>query len=163
MTLQRILCPIDIYDSCAETLRFASELCLSSSAELHVLYVVEDFVIPGIGIQLSLVNISSDIEYRTAQNIIVNIISRFVSSSLTAHSIIRRGNTPFQIIHEALEKNIDLIILSRKNRTMTEELLFPSVTDAVIHRAPCATLVIPQESSKSVEETAVREYDWNER
>lgn len=48
----------------------------------------------------------------------------------------------FQICQIAQEKNVDLIIIGRKGHNTIAEALLGSVSNHVLHHAPCAILVI---------------------
>ncbi|AFY55250.1 universal stress protein UspA-like protein [Rivularia sp. PCC 7116] len=52
------------------------------------------------------------------------------------------GNTGSQICRIAQDLNVDLIILGRKGHNAIAEALLGSVSNYVLHHAPCAILVI---------------------
>ena len=144
MTWQRILCPTDINDASIEALRTASELCLSASASLYVLHIIEDLVVPGMGVQLSFGREIPRSEYQSERKKIKQLLQQHISKSVTAHILVDRGEAAEQIVHEAVTRSIDLIVLSRSKRNIVEELLFPSVADTVFRHAPCPVLLVPR-------------------
>ncbi|MGF1481369.1 MAG: universal stress protein [Cyanophyceae cyanobacterium] len=52
------------------------------------------------------------------------------------------GNTDRAICDLARDQNIDLIVLGRRGRKGIEEMLLGSVSNYVVHHAPCSVLVV---------------------
>ncbi|MDY7021104.1 MAG: universal stress protein [Cyanobacteriota bacterium] len=61
-------------------------------------------------------------------------------------SIPSRGNPGQQICETAEEWNADLTVVGRKGRTGLEEAFLGSVSNHVVHHAPCSVLVVQHES-----------------
>lgn len=69
---------------------------------------------------------------------------RAAKENIPCETIMHVGGQPHEfIIHEAKEKNIDLIVMGTHGRTGLEKLLIGSVAERVVGHAPCAVMVTP--------------------
>jgi nucleotide-binding universal stress UspA family protein len=59
------------------------------------------------------------------------------------------GHPAQQIIHSAIKKKVDLIILGHQTKKTFGQWLLGSVPDRVVHHAPCSVLVVKTESGLS--------------
>ncbi|MBI2429320.1 MAG: universal stress protein [Ignavibacteriales bacterium] len=163
MNFQRILCPLDVHDPDIAAVQTAVDLCNSRSGILYILYVIEDIAGSGIGEQFSFYQKPSPTEYKAIRKTIVGILSHHVPESIKTIPVIHRGHVAHCIVDEARQKAVDLVVLSRRKRSVAEELLFHSAADAVIRNAPCPVFVIRRSSHESiVQQSAALEYQWME-
>jgi nucleotide-binding universal stress UspA family protein len=69
---------------------------------------------------------------------------RAAKENIPCETIMHVGGQPYEfIIHEAKEKNIDLIVMGTHGRTGLDKLLIGSVAERVVGHAPCAVMVTP--------------------
>jgi len=69
---------------------------------------------------------------------------RAAKENIPCETIMHVGGQPHEfIIHEAKEKNIDLIVMGTHGRTGLDKLLIGSVAERVVGHAPCAVMVTP--------------------
>jgi nucleotide-binding universal stress UspA family protein len=73
---------------------------------------------------------------------LASFVSRAAEAGVTAASDYRVGNPGKQISAIAKEWGADLIVLGRRGRKGLSELLLGSVSNYVIHHAPCSVLVV---------------------
>jgi nucleotide-binding universal stress UspA family protein len=64
------------------------------------------------------------------------------AEQVQVETLLKEGHIVQEIIRTAKEGNFDLIIIGGRGLSKIRELLLGSVTDGVIHHAPCPVLVI---------------------
>jgi nucleotide-binding universal stress UspA family protein len=69
---------------------------------------------------------------------------RFPGSEIDLTTKVVIGNPPQVIVETANEWRADLIVIGSHGRGFWKRMLLGSVTDAVVHHAPCSVLVIRQ-------------------
>jgi nucleotide-binding universal stress UspA family protein len=70
--------------------------------------------------------------------------AKATKENIPCETIMHVGGKPYEfIIHEAKEKNIDLIVMGTHGRTGLQKLLIGSVAERVVGHAPCAVMVTP--------------------
>lgn len=79
-------------------------------------------------------------------------LSQFQQQAEAAHvrqvsADVRTGQAGDRICETASDIAADLIVVGRRDRSGIEEFLLGSVSNHVVHNAPCAVLLIPQEES----------------
>ncbi|UIE38070.1 universal stress protein [Leptodesmis sichuanensis] len=80
------------------------------------------------------------------QHCLENLRSRHVAmcdAGISADIGLPAGNPGYQICEMAQKWGADLILLGRRGLTEQEDYLINSVSNYVLHHAPCAILVIP--------------------
>ncbi|MDI3280184.1 MAG: universal stress protein [Bacillota bacterium] len=60
----------------------------------------------------------------------------------TPEVILRRGDPASEIVAAARERNVDLIIMGARGLGKIAELLLGSVSDRVLHLAPCPVMIV---------------------
>lgn len=139
--IKKIICPIDFSISSFAALKAATDLAMQYSAELYLVHVVGP---PHCGLMLS----KSEYEWcrkrelSLTKMLLRKAIKDRVSKYLTAHSIIRRGDSADQIVQTASKKKADIIVMATHGRTGLKHMVFGSVTDKVVSNAPCPVLII---------------------
>lgn len=70
--------------------------------------------------------------------------NKSAEENVPCETIVHIGKNPHElIVREAMERNIDLIVMGTHGRTGLKKLLLGSVAERVIGHAPCAVLVTP--------------------
>lgn len=141
--IERILVPIDFSGTEDAALGAARDLAVAWTAELDVLHVLEETVMPAFyaaGIT-SLRQLDPEIPSR-CQAEMQRRLARLgdVPRAVTTH--VREGKVAHEIVAFARERNSDLIILATAGRTGVERLLLGSVAEKIVRLAPCAVLVV---------------------
>lgn len=70
------------------------------------------------------------------------VIERFEDTKLNVETAVIIGNPKELIVEEAQKWNADLIILGSHGYGFWERMLLGSVSNAVVHHAPCSVLVV---------------------
>jgi nucleotide-binding universal stress UspA family protein len=137
---QRILVATDLSELANNAVHYAHRLAEGINAELHVLYVarsVEEMVdrLPVTGV----VDPATPPDEQT----------EWLAGLLGERGSIRRveavrvgSDVAHTIVQYAVKTGIDLIVMATHGRTGLSHLLMGSVTESVLHEAPCPVLVL---------------------
>lgn len=144
LPFKKILWPTDFSDPSLEALHVASEMASRFSAELYVMHVVSSLPVVSApsgptGFDVSLYE--EELQ-EFAENSIREIIGKKIPKNIKTHSIITSGHAVDEIIREADEKKIDLIVLATHGETGWRHLIFGSVAEKVVRMAPCPVLTV---------------------
>jgi len=147
LTLQRILCPIDLSESSRQALIYAKALSSWYESPLTVLHVCVDLPVfemasPfGHSASTTVVIEESQIAERRAA------VRTFVWSTVGADSaeiVVREGtDAKDEILKEAGTDGASMIVMGTHGRSGIDHVLLGSITERVLHKAPCAILVVP--------------------
>lgn len=144
MKIKKILCPVDFSDNARYALDYACEFARMHGAGLEVLHVmipppsaIPDFApMPAFPEEL----LKQYEETCRAE------LDRFLEKERECGiplTIALRYETPFLgIIHEAHEKEVDLIVMGTHGRTGLRHALMGSVAEKVVRKAPCPVLTV---------------------
>ena len=81
---------------------------------------------------------------KEADRILEKAKNKAAEENLSCEKIVHIGKNPHEfIVREAVERDIDLIVMGTHGRTGLKKLLLGSVAERVIGHAPCAVLVTP--------------------
>jgi len=84
-------------------------------------------------------------EEKEALEYLDTVKTRAIQKGISYHTILRQGKEPYQLItDEAVEKNVDMIVIGRRGRGGLMKVLMGSVAAKVIGHAPCKVLVVPR-------------------
>lgn len=139
---KRILCPVDFSDSSNRALAHAAALARWYEAQLTLLHVVPTFdpmqVPAELGVPVQIVNPMTREE-------IIGQMRPFLERagvSSEAQLIAEAGDASTTIIDQALTTRADLIVIGTHGRRGFKRLLLGSVTETVLHEAPCPVLTV---------------------
>lgn len=131
--VKKILTPTDFSDTANRALTYACELAEKFSAQLYLLYVIKEPV-PYHGYDLE------------PEEEITEKMSRLPgepwSEKLRIERIVRMGPPFLEIITEAHEKQVDMIVMGTHGYGPIKHMLIGSVAERVVRRAPCPVLTI---------------------
>jgi universal stress protein A len=149
--IRRILVPTDFSESAENALNYAlclNKLCHAEILLLHVFELPE--YISLLSEQPTLSPEKSDEVLEEAKKRAVAKLEDAVARRADEGSIIITSlaiGVPFEeIVKFAVEKQIDLIVISSHGRTGLMHLLLGSTTERVVLRAPCPVVVVNQKS-----------------
>lgn len=137
--VNRILVPIDFSEF--SPLPVAVEMARAYGAELDLLHVIEESVLPTIygveplspGAPLYIQRTEGALEKLLAETGVADIVSR---------QHVRIGHAPRRILEFADERRVDLIVLGSHGRTGLSRLLIGSVAEKVVRLAPCPVFTV---------------------
>lgn len=145
--IRRILVPIDFSVHSKNALKYAIPMAQQFGASLHLVYVVEPTIYPadlGFG-QVVLPGVEDELRQKGAAEL-ESLIAREIRGVVEATSVVRTGNPHHEILEEAGEKNVDLIIVATHGHTGVEHMLFGSTADRVVRHAHCPVLTVRPEA-----------------
>ncbi|MBW1727306.1 MAG: universal stress protein [Deltaproteobacteria bacterium] len=141
MEIKKILCPVDFSEISANALEYAVFLASHHHAELLLLHVVEhlhEFEHYQI-LVFTPQELSEKMEEHAYEAL--NKLAEPIKETLKVETVIRQGKAFVEIIKEATEKDMDLIVMGSHGRTGISHMLMGSVTEKVVRKANCPVLV----------------------
>ncbi|MHB8906614.1 MAG: universal stress protein [Melioribacteraceae bacterium] len=140
--IRNILAPIDFSDYSKNALKYASQFAKEFNAKLYLIYVVEPMIYPADFSMGQIAIPSTDVDLHARAEEELNNLAKTIDPSLKVETTIRTGKPFVEIIEEAKEKDIDLIIIASHGHTGVEHLLFGSTAEKVVRKAPCPVLTL---------------------
>jgi nucleotide-binding universal stress UspA family protein len=147
--LRSILVPIDFSVHSKNALKYAIPLAEQFGASLHLVFVVEPTVYPadlGFG-QVVLPGIEEELREKGAEELQA-LIEREIGARVPATCVVRTGSPHQEILTEAEEKNVDMIVVATHGHSGVEHMLFGSTADRIVRHAKCPVLTIRPEVEK---------------
>jgi universal stress protein A len=145
--IRSILVPIDFSAHSKNALKYAIPLAEKFRASVHLVYVVEPTVYPadlGFG-QVVLPGVEDELREKGADEL-EQLILREIGGTVKATSSVRTGSPHQEILREAEEQGVDLIVVATHGHSGVEHILFGSTADRIVRHAKCPVLTIrPQE------------------
>ncbi|MCX6167801.1 MAG: universal stress protein [Ignavibacteriales bacterium] len=140
--IKNILAPIDFSDYSKNALKYASQFAKEFNANLYLIYVVEPMIYPADFSMGQIAIPSTDVDLHARAEEELNNLAKTIDPSLKVGTMIRTGKPFVEIIEEAKEKDIDLIIIASHGHTGVEHLLFGSTAEKIVRKAPCPVLTL---------------------
>lgn len=152
MEFKKILVPVDFSSHCKLAVKYAVAIARKFGGKLFLLYVSYD---PEPA--LSRVHIPNYEEFRQnllekAAEDLADFIPPDLRKGLEAEEIVVEGVPHDEIVRQARNKEVDLIVMATHGRTGLSHVLMGSVTEKVLRHAPCPVLAIRNPQGKFKEE-----------
>jgi len=144
--LRSILVPIDFSQHSKNALKYAVLLAEKFDASLHLVYVVEPTIYPadlGFG-QVVLPGVEEELRDKGEEELQA-LIQREMGRRVKATATVRTGNPHQEILREADEKGVDMIVVATHGHTGVEHMLFGSTADRIVRRSKVPVLTIRPE------------------
>ncbi|MCB1191504.1 MAG: universal stress protein [Leptospiraceae bacterium] len=138
--IQKILVPIDGSDSSKKALEMAAAFAQKVKGELTILEVIEDFG-PLPGYYEAVPEGVSRLKWISEQRF-EKVHPMLENSSIKWKRIVEEGYAADKICEIAESGNFDLIIIGNRGLSAVARFLVGSVSDRVIHHAPCSVMVV---------------------
>lgn len=144
----QVLTPIDFSDNAATILKAAAYVAGTFKAELHLVFVVQNFedysgfFVPPV----NLPNLEEEL-FASAQQQMDAFVAEHKQDCLNAGvtsvtSKVLAGDVGEEVVKYADQKNIQLIVMGTHGYKGLERIMFGSVAEKVVKTAPCAVLTI---------------------
>jgi len=146
VSVNHILLPFDFSIHSKNALRYAVLMAKEFDASLHLVYVVEPTLYPadlGFG-QVVLPEVEDDL-VEEGEKQLLSIIKDHIGKDVQATSVVRRGKPHQEILQEAEERKIDLIIVPTHGHTGVEHILFGSTAERIVRNAKCPVMTLRPE------------------
>jgi len=151
VSFRNILVPVDFSPSSERALEFGCTLAAQFSADLHLLYVKEDFhyVFPEPGMPAYGTG-----EFLAQQNAIAAAKLAALppgtwDAQLDISRVEREGTPHAEIVNYAKQEDIDLIVIGTHGRSGLSHLVLGSVAEHVVRSAPCPVFTVRGTASDS--------------
>ena len=140
---KHILCPVDFSESSTRSLAHAAALARWYEAQLTLLHVVPTFdpvqVRAELGVPVQIVDPVPREEVLREMRQLLNRAGFSADAHLAAAEA---GDASTTIVDQALTTRADLIVIGTHGRRGFKRLLLGSVTETVLHEAPCPVLTV---------------------
>ncbi len=145
LDIRSILAPTDFSEHAQVAVRYACSLAARFDAELHLLHIMPDIVMP-VGPDPSLITAVPpefyvETEARSREALVRSLDSCDVPPTRTKHEV-RWGDAVDGIVNYSAEQEIELIVISTHGRTGLSHVLLGSVAERIVREAPCPVLTI---------------------
>jgi nucleotide-binding universal stress UspA family protein len=141
--IQRILCPVDFSDHSRRALDYAVTLARWYSAKLTLFHVYQVVPLAPMVPEL-LPGLALGPEYRHS---LLRELERFAKpatdEAVPLEVVVAEGPAGTEIVERAKADDCGLIVLGTHGRSGLERFMLGSVTERVLHRAPCPVLTVP--------------------
>jgi nucleotide-binding universal stress UspA family protein len=144
--IERILCPSDFSDFAERALRRAASMARWFEAKVTVLHIVQPvpWIAPGAAWAAGIV-VPQDLLRPVRDDLakaLENFVAAFRGEGVTLETRLDDGDPARQIEAVAEALPADLVVMGTHGRSGFQRLLLGSVTEKVLHRAPCPVLIV---------------------
>jgi len=112
-------------------------------AAIHLVYVVEPTIYPadlGFG-QVVLPGVEDELREKGGTEL-QSLVRKEIGEGVKSSWKVRTGNPHQEILREAEERGVDLIVVATHGHSGVEHMLFGSTADRVVRHANCPVLTI---------------------
>jgi nucleotide-binding universal stress UspA family protein len=140
--IRKILLPVDGSERSREAVRYAISLAKQTKASLHLLNVVEEQVVS--------LSSEKDISFflNSAVANLLEVENEIKEQGVPVSKAAKIGNPATEIVKEAEETGVDLIVMASHGRTTLQSALLGSVSTAVIHQEQAIPVLIVRQGVK---------------
>lgn len=147
LEIPSILAPTDFSEHSKGAVRYACGLAARLNAELHLIHVIPDVVVP-VGPDPSLITAVPP-EYYTesearSREALAHIIEPGWERPEVIHQEVRWGDAVDGVAGYASDLQIAMIVIATHGRTGLSHVLLGSVAERIVREAPCPVLTIRQ-------------------
>ncbi|MGN5118071.1 universal stress protein [Aeromonas sp. 55A] len=141
-SIKTLLCPVDFSQMSRAVLDYAVFMAQSHQAQLKLIHVVDQ--LHGFDsykiLHMTAVEITHEME-RQARTQLKELVATL---PIPATFDIRFGRAADEIVIQAKEDEVELIVMGSHGRSGISHLLVGSVAESVVRHAPCPVLVVRQ-------------------
>ncbi|MGY3852864.1 universal stress protein [Aeromonas aquatilis] len=141
-SIKTLLCPVDFSQMSRAVLDYAVFMAQSHQAQLKLIHVVDQLY--GFDsykiLHMTAIEITHEME-RQARTQLKELVATL---PIPATFDIRFGRAADEIVIQAKEDEVELIVMGSHGRSGISHLLVGSVAESVVRHAPCPVLVVRQ-------------------
>jgi nucleotide-binding universal stress UspA family protein len=143
LVLARILVPIDFSPHSKDALRYAVSLARRFHASIHLVYVVEPTIYPAdLGFGQVVYPVFEDELIEKGNQELRNLLKDEVGTATGSTAIVRTGKPHQEILLEARERKVDLIVMATHGHSGVEHMLFGGTAERIVRHAKCPVLTV---------------------
>lgn len=139
-SIKTLLCPVDFSQMSQSVLDYAVFMAQSHQAELKLIHVVDQ--LHGFDsykiLHMTAVEITHEMERQAKTQLKELVATLPIPTSFE----VRFGRAADEIVIQAKEDKIDLVVMGSHGRSGLSHLLVGSVAESVVRHAPCPVLVV---------------------
>ncbi|GGI77697.1 universal stress protein [Shewanella gelidii] len=142
MRTRQILCPTDFSETASHALKYAIEMANFYKVGFRLLNVIEqpygdeNYQILAITPEELAENMEEDAAARMR-----DILSE-LNSDLPIETVLRHGSPATQILEEAKDSDVGMIVMASHGRTGLSHFLHANVAEEIVNKAACPVLVV---------------------
>lgn len=141
-SIKTLLCPVDFSQMSRAVLDYAVFMAQSHQAKLKLVHVVDQ--LHGFDsykiLHMTAIEITHEVE-RQARAQLKELVAGL---PMAATFDVRFGRAADEIVIQAKEDEVDLVVMGSHGRSGISHLLVGSVAESVVRHAPCPVLVVRQ-------------------
>jgi len=143
IAITRILFPTDFSDDAHHALAYAKSIADDYGAELCLLHVVEDIVVPTyFGAQQAPVYISTADLEAAAEKELNKLLPPDEQTQYRARHLLRRGVPYLEILAAAHDEQCDLIVMGTHGHSGLAHVFLGSTAERVVRKSPVPVLTV---------------------
>lgn len=132
----------DFSENANEAFQVAKDLAVQYGANLHIVHVLVTLTSPEPDFFMSSETASEKGGGQSAQDLMENLYVKELPKDQKADIHFLSGYPATEIIQLAKEKQADLIVMGARGETGLTHVLFGSIADRVVRKAPCSVLAV---------------------
>ena len=142
--IRTILCPVDFSANSEHALEYALALAQAYHAELVLLHVVQPatYGVDPIGAGVALPSLMTKEMNDAALAQLRELTARVQPRYALVSPLLITGVPFLEIIHQARERQVDLIVMGTRGRSGLSHILIGSCAERVVRKAPCPVLTV---------------------
>lgn len=141
--MKKILVPVDLSHASTILLQYANTIAEKFGAKLIFLFVVEDlYSYSGLPVEIRLDPFDEDYKSYSRRNMENFLEENRHHVTGEYESIVLSGHPAKEIVDYADREEIDLIVIGTHGFSGLDRMIFGSVAEKVIKRAPCPIMVV---------------------
>jgi len=151
--IKSILVPVDGSEHSRRALEFATDIAQRFNASVVLVHVVSTGALlpaPQVGVPVTPEGVPPPVFSMKMTEDMTKLGSELLARGsvevekrgLTAKKVLERGEPLEKILQTAKNERCDLIVIGARGLGKVRALLLGSVSDGVVHRAPCPVLVV---------------------
>ncbi|MFM4777907.1 universal stress protein [Aeromonas veronii] len=141
-SIKTLLCPVDFSQMSRAVLDYAVFMAQSHQAQLKLIHVVDQ--LHGFDSYKILHMTAIEITYEMERQARTQLKELVATLPIPATFDIRFGRAADEIVIQAKEDEVELIVMGSHGRSGISHLLVGSVAESVVRHAPCPVLVVRQ-------------------
>jgi len=147
--ISSILVPIDFSIHSKNALKYAVPIAEKFKASLHLVYVVEPTIYPadlGFG-QVVLPGVEDELREKGGEELEA-LMEKEIGGRVKSTCSVRTGNPHQEILREAEELGVAMIVVATHGHSGVEHMLFGSTADRIVRNAKCPVLTVRPEGGR---------------
>ena len=143
LNIRKVLCPIDFSDCSRRALEEAVHQARRHTADLTVLYVYQVlFAGPEVPLRPTVLPLDESTRATLLERM-TGLVKALDATGIRLQTLLVEGDPAGAIVDEARSLSADLIVMGTHGRRGFSRFILGSVTERVLHTAPCPVLTVP--------------------